>query len=77
MIFDDADTSAAKLAWVNGWRKLPHIDREVQRLYDYPQQFAEDIYDRIEQRAQTARFKCRGMRRFKNRAPVYRVRGRP
>ncbi len=46
-IFDDADTSAAKLAWVNGWRKLPHIDLEVQRLYDYPQQYAEDIYDRI------------------------------
>jgi hypothetical protein len=47
-VFDDGDTNAAKLAWVNGWRKLPHIDREVQRLYDYPQQFAEDIYDRIE-----------------------------
>jgi hypothetical protein len=47
-VFDDWDTSAAKLAWVNGWRKLPHIDREVQRLYDYPQQFAEDIYNRIE-----------------------------
>jgi hypothetical protein len=46
-IFDDGDTSAAKLAWVNGWRELPHINHEVQRLYDYPQQFAEDIYDRI------------------------------
>jgi hypothetical protein len=45
---DDGNTSAAKLAWVNGWRKLPHIDREVQRLYDYPQQFAEDVYGRIE-----------------------------
>ncbi len=45
---DDGDTSAAKLAWVNGWRKLPHIDREVQQLYNYPQQFAEDIYHRIE-----------------------------
>ena len=45
---NDGDTSAAKLAWVDGWRKLPHIDREVQRLYDYPQQFAEDIYGRIE-----------------------------
>src|SRR5579859_4506470 len=45
---DDVDTSAAKLAWVNGWRKLPHIDREVQRLYDYPQQFVEDVYRRIE-----------------------------
>ena len=47
-VFDDGDASAAKLAWVNGWRKLPHIDREVQRLYDYPQQFAEDVYNRIE-----------------------------
>src|SRR5580700_10703388 len=46
-VWDDGDTRAAKLAWVNGWRKLPHIDREVQRLYDYPHQFAEDIYNRI------------------------------
>ncbi len=46
-VFNDQDTGAAKLAWVDGWRKLPHIDSEVQRLYEYPQQFAEDIYDRI------------------------------
>ena len=46
-VFDDGDTRAAKLAWVNGWRQLPHIDREVQRSYDYPQQFAEDAYNRI------------------------------
>ena len=58
---------------MNGWRKLPHIDREVQRLYDYPQQFAEDIYDRIEHELR----RQRGMRRFKNRAPVYRVRDDP
>ena len=43
-----ADGEADKLAWVSGWRKLPHIDPEVQRLFDYPQQFAEDIFDRIE-----------------------------
>ena len=47
-VFDDGDTGAAKLAWVDGWRKLPHIDPEVQRLYGYPQQFAEDLYNRIE-----------------------------
>jgi hypothetical protein len=47
-VFHDAGTSAAKLAWVNGWRKLPHIDREAQRLYDYPQQFAEEVYGRME-----------------------------
>ena len=40
----DADT----LAWVSGWRKLPHIPREVEKLFDYPQQFAEDVFDRIE-----------------------------
>jgi hypothetical protein len=47
-VFDDGDSGAAKLAWVNGLRKLPHIDVEVQRSYDYPQQFAEDIYNRME-----------------------------
>jgi hypothetical protein len=46
-VFSDWDTSPAKLAWVDGWRKLPHIAPEVQRLYGYPQQFAEEIYDRI------------------------------
>jgi hypothetical protein len=47
-VFDNRGASAAKLAWVNGWRKLPHIDREVQRRFEYPQQFAEDIYNRAE-----------------------------
>ncbi|MEP7352972.1 MAG: hypothetical protein ABI824_07040 [Acidobacteriota bacterium] len=46
-VFDDQDASAAKLAWVDGWRKLPHINPEIQQLYEYPQQFAEDIYNRI------------------------------
>ena len=45
---DDGTAGAAKLAWVNGWRKLPHIDREVQRLFEYPQPFAEEVYARIE-----------------------------
>jgi hypothetical protein len=44
-----APGDADKLAWVNGWRKLPHIDAQVQQLFDYPQQFAEDIFRRIEQ----------------------------
>lgn len=47
-VFNDENTGAAKLAWVNGWRQLPHIGREVQRLYDYPQQFAEEIFNRME-----------------------------
>jgi hypothetical protein len=34
---------ADKLAWVSGWRKLPHIKPEVAKLFEYPQQFAEDI----------------------------------
>jgi hypothetical protein len=40
----DADT----LAWVSGWRKLPHLTQEVEKLFDYPQQFAEDVFGRIE-----------------------------
>jgi hypothetical protein len=39
---------AAKLAWVSGWRKLPHLTREVETQFDYPQQFAEDVHARIE-----------------------------
>jgi hypothetical protein len=48
-VFIDGDATTGKLAWVNGWRKLPHIKPEVAKLFDYPQQFAEDIFDRIEQ----------------------------
>jgi hypothetical protein len=45
-VFVGGDTD--KLAWVSGWRKLPHLKREVEKLFDYPQQFAEDMFDRIE-----------------------------
>ena len=34
---------------MSGWRKLPHLKREVEALFDYPQQFAEDVFDRVEQ----------------------------
>jgi hypothetical protein len=39
---------ADKLDWVSGWRKLPHLTPEVAKLFDYPQQFAEDMFARIE-----------------------------
>jgi hypothetical protein len=39
---------ADKLAWVSGWRKLPHVPRDVSKLFDYPQRFAEDVFERIE-----------------------------
>ena len=45
-VFVGGDTG--KLAWVSGWRKLPHLTREVETLFDYPQQFAEDVFDRVE-----------------------------
>lgn len=44
-----ADGDADKLAWVSGWRKLPHIPRDVAKLFAYPQPFAEEIFARIEQ----------------------------
>jgi hypothetical protein len=40
---------ADKLAWVNGWRELPHVDREIAKLYAYPQTFAAQIFERVEQ----------------------------
>src|SRR5688500_1815824 len=39
---------AEKLAWVSGWRKLPHLRRDVQEQFDYPQAFAEAVFGRIE-----------------------------
>jgi hypothetical protein len=48
-VFVGGEASTEKLAWVKGWRKLPHLKREVEKLFDYPQQFAEDMFDRIEQ----------------------------
>ncbi len=48
-VFADGGAGADKLAWVDGWRKLPHVKEEVQRLFDYPQQFAADMFARIEQ----------------------------
>lgn len=47
-VLGDGDRSAAKLAWVNGWRNLPHIAPQVRRLYDYPHPFAEEVYGRME-----------------------------
>lgn len=39
---------ADKLDWVDGWRKLPHVDADVARLYAYPRDFAAEIFARIE-----------------------------
>ena len=40
--------AADKLAWVSGWRNLPHVPPEVVKLFQYPQPFAEEVFDRIE-----------------------------
>lgn len=47
-VFAETQGDGERLAWVSGWRQLPHVGPEVQRLYGYPQQFAEAIFDRIE-----------------------------
>src|SRR5262249_36900542 len=46
-IFAGEDADGRKLAWVSGWRQLPHLTRDVEKLFDYPQQFAEDMFDRV------------------------------
>jgi hypothetical protein len=47
-VFNGEPCTEAKLAWVSGWRQLPHVPAEVLKLYEYPQQFAEAIYNRME-----------------------------
>ena len=42
-----------KLAWVNGWRELPHLTPDVRRQFQYPQRFAEEIVDRVERALST------------------------
>jgi hypothetical protein len=44
-----AEGDADKLAWVSGWRKLPHVPRDVLKLFEYPQPFAEEVFGRVEQ----------------------------
>lgn len=48
-VFADGEPGADKLAWVSGWRRLPHVSAEVQKQYEYPQAFAEDIFNRLKQ----------------------------
>jgi len=45
-VFSEGDE--AKLDWVNGWRRLPHVDPRVQKLHEYPHDFAQEIFERIE-----------------------------
>jgi hypothetical protein len=47
-VFTDGGADADRLAWISNWRRLPHISPDVQKLYEYPQQFAEEIFARIE-----------------------------
>jgi hypothetical protein len=47
-VFADDGCGAQRLAWVSGWRRLPHVPGEVLKLYEYPQQFAAEIFGRIE-----------------------------
>ncbi len=52
-VFSDEDTGAGRLAWVTGWRKLPHVAREVESQFEYPQQFAAHMFARIERALRT------------------------
>jgi hypothetical protein len=44
---------ADKRGWVIGWRQLPHLPRDVQKQFDYPQPFAEAMFERIAQALRT------------------------
>ncbi len=55
-VFASQGANIDKLAWVSGWRKLPHLTQEVVKQFDYPQQFAEDMFNRIEHALRTRAF---------------------
>jgi hypothetical protein len=48
-VFTGHGDGRQRLDWISGWRRLPHVPPEVLKLYEYPQDFAEEIFDRIEQ----------------------------
>jgi hypothetical protein len=50
-IFTPGD--AVKRAWVNGWRRLPHIKPEVVKQFEYPESFVATVSARIEQALRT------------------------
>lgn len=52
---EDAFTvgGADKLEWVSSWRDLPHVDRELQQMYAYPQRLAEQLFERVEHALRT------------------------
>jgi len=54
---------ADKLAWVGGWRKLPHVPRDVTKLFEYPQEFAEEVFERIERALRKLAKDADGVRR--------------
>lgn len=47
-VFTGGEAGSGKLAWVSGLRKLPHLTPEVAAMFDYPQQFAKDMFGRLE-----------------------------
>ncbi len=49
-IFTNGD--ALRLAWVNDWRKLPHIRLEVAKQFEFPREFAEACHARVMQALQ-------------------------
>jgi hypothetical protein len=53
-VFADHGHGAQRLAWISGWRRLPHVPQDVVKLYAYPQSFAEEIFARIDQALRVA-----------------------
>jgi hypothetical protein len=55
-VFVSGDTDGDKLGWVSSWRDLPHLTPDVKKRFAYPQQFAEDIFNRIERTLRSRAF---------------------
>ena len=71
-VFVDGD--ADKLAWVSGWRKLPHITPESGKAVRVPPTVCRRHFRSDRAGAAQARFRWRGERWCSNRAPVHSAR---
>ena len=70
-VFVDGDASTDKLAWVSGWRKLPHLTREVEQAVRLPATVCRRHVRSDRACAAQTRFRWRGERCCSDRAPVH------
>ena len=74
-VFVDGDANGDKLAWVSGWRKLPHLKAGSRKAVRLPPTVCRRRVRSDRACAAQTRFRCRGERCCSDREPVRLTRG--